>query len=63
MTVTGTVTPVTHIITLSGGAQPVVDGNAASGDNDASWNPTITVSIPGVAIGGLYTGTITHSVS
>jgi hypothetical protein len=63
VTVTGTVTPVTHIITLSGAAQSVVDGNAARGDNDASWNPTISVSIPGVAIGGLYTGTITHSVS
>lgn len=63
VTTVGTVTATPNTITLSGTAQQVVVGSAASGDNDASWNPTISVSIPSVAIGGVYTGTMTHSVA
>jgi hypothetical protein len=33
------------------------------GNNSATWNPTITVTIPPQAIAGDYSGIITHSVS
>ncbi len=59
----GTITVAGTNITLSNGAQTVVAGSAGVGDNDASWNPTVAVSVGSIAIGGLYTGTMTHSVS
>jgi len=31
--------------------------------NSASWNPTLSVSVPAAAVAGTYTATITHSVS
>jgi alpha-tubulin suppressor-like RCC1 family protein len=34
-----------------------------TGVNFASWNPTLSVSVPSAAIAGTYTATITHSVS
>ncbi|WP_250564517.1 hypothetical protein [Sphaerisporangium fuscum] len=34
-----------------------------SGDNSASWNPTLIVTIPAQAVAGLYTGTINHQVA
>ncbi|MFJ6197283.1 hypothetical protein [Micromonospora sp. NPDC092111] len=33
-----------------------------TGSNFASWNPTVEVAIPSGAVGGVYTGTVTHSV-
>jgi hypothetical protein len=33
------------------------------GNNSASWNPTIVVAVPAAAVGGTYTGTVTHSVA
>jgi hypothetical protein len=36
--------------------------SAAAGDNSASWNPTIVINIPTGTTGGIYTGTVTHSV-
>jgi hypothetical protein len=33
------------------------------GDNTASWNPTVAINVPASAVGGTYTGTLTHSVS
>jgi hypothetical protein len=33
------------------------------GNNSASWNPTLVVAVPTSAVGGLYTGTVTHSVA
>lgn len=33
------------------------------GNNSASWNPTIVVTIPADAVVGDYSGTITHSVA
>ncbi|XTZ16515.1 hypothetical protein ACQSSU_03755 [Micromonospora echinospora] len=36
---------------------------SGSGNNSATWNPRLIVSIPSDAVGGLYTGTVTHSVS
>jgi hypothetical protein len=33
-----------------------------TGSNFATWNPTVLVAIPADAVGGTYTGTVTHSV-
>jgi hypothetical protein len=67
---TGTVTPTGTItitsdpgLTLTGAAQTVVSGTAGSGNNSAAWNPTIAIAVPVAAVAGLYSGTITHSVS
>jgi hypothetical protein len=34
-----------------------------SGNNSATWNPTIDVETPSSAVAGVYTGTVTHSVA
>jgi hypothetical protein len=65
-TTTGTITVAAASdppIPLSQGAIPVVNGTAGVGNNTATWNPTIAVAIPAAAVGGLYTGTLTQSVS
>ena len=36
---------------------------AGSSVNSASWNPTLSVSVPAAALAGTYTATITHSVA
>jgi hypothetical protein len=33
-----------------------------TGSNFATWNPTLVVAIPNDTVGGIYTGTVTHSV-
>jgi hypothetical protein len=33
------------------------------GDNSLTWNPTLIAAVPAGAIGGTYTGTVTHSVA
>ena len=63
VTHTGTITVTPTTITLSGSAQTVVAGTAGAGNNSGSWNPTIAVSVPGAAVSGAYTGTLTESVS
>jgi hypothetical protein len=60
---TGTITATPTNITLTGGAQTVVAGTAGVGNNTATWNPAIAVAVPAAAVGGLYTGTLTQSVS
>jgi hypothetical protein len=40
----------------------VVAATGIAGDNSATWNPTVKVSVPGAMAAGTYTGTITHSV-
>jgi hypothetical protein len=45
------------------GVVPVVTASGITGDNSATWNPTITVKIDSGKAAGTYTGTITHSVS
>ena len=37
--------------------------SAIVGNDSASWNPTVTINVPGAAVAGSYTGTITHSVA
>jgi hypothetical protein len=63
ITTTGTITATPHTITLSGTPQPVVVGTNGVGDNTATWDPTIAVAVPAQAVTGLYTGTLTQSVS
>ena len=48
---------------LSASPQPVVNATNVAGNTTVTWDPTITVTIPGSAVGGAYTATITHSVS
>ncbi|MFC9094560.1 hypothetical protein ACFYYI_26965 [Streptomyces sp. NPDC002387] len=63
ITTTGTITATGTPVTLSGTATPVVTGSAGVGDNTATWNPTVSVSVPTGAVGGNYTGTLTQSVA
>ncbi len=43
--------------------QTAFTGTALTGNNTATWNPTLTVAIPSAAVAGTYTGTVTHSVA
>lgn len=44
------------------GVAPVVTATGITGDNAATWTPTITVAVPGGSVAGTYSATITHSV-
>ncbi len=44
------------------GVSPAVTATGITGDNSATWNPTINVAVPGGMAAGVYTATITHSV-
>jgi hypothetical protein len=44
------------------GVSPAVTAAGITGDNSATWNPTITVHVPGGAGAATYDATITHSV-
>lgn len=44
------------------GVAPAVTATGITGDNRATWNPTISVRVPGGAAVGVYSATITHSV-
>lgn len=48
---------------LSSTGTTAYSASATTGNNSATWNPTVVVTIPAQAIAGAYTGTITHSVS
>ncbi len=64
VTKTGTVTAVsTGTVPLTGVPAPVVAGTLAVGNNSASWNPQISVTLPPQSLAGTYTGTITTSVA
>jgi hypothetical protein len=45
------------------GVSPVVTATGITGDNSATWNPTINVAVPGGTLAGTYSATITHSVT
>jgi hypothetical protein len=45
------------------GVAAAVTASGITGDNSATWNPTITVAVPGGTVAGVYTATITHSVA
>lgn len=44
------------------GVIPVVTASGISGDNTATWTPTINIAVPGGMAAGVYTATITHSI-
>jgi hypothetical protein len=44
------------------GVAPAVTATGITGDNSASWNPTVTVAVPGGMVATSYFATITHSV-
>ena len=44
------------------GVSPAVTATGITGDNSATWNPTINIAVPGGTAAGVYTATITHSV-
>lgn len=44
------------------GVAPAVTATGITGDNSATWNPTINVAVPGATAAGVYSATITHSV-
>lgn len=44
------------------GVAPVVTATGITGDNSATWNPTINVAVPGGMAAAIYSATITHSV-
>jgi hypothetical protein len=44
------------------GVAPAVTATAITGDNRATWNPTINVRVPGGTAVGVYSAMITHSV-
>jgi hypothetical protein len=58
----GTVDTVGSPVTLSATAQAVVTATATVGNNEASWNPVVSVAVPDNAVAGTYTATLTHSV-
>jgi hypothetical protein len=60
---TGTITVTPTDITLSNSPQTVVSASAGTGDNTASWDPTVSVVVPAAAVTGTYTATLTHSVT
>lgn len=37
--------------------------SATVGNNSATWNPTVNVTIPSDSVAGTYTATITHSIA
>jgi hypothetical protein len=44
------------------GVVTAVTATGITGNNSATWNPTINVAIPGGMAAGVYSATITHSV-
>ncbi len=57
---TFTAAPVTI---LASTPEPVVTATDGNGDNSATWNPAIQITVPPTAVAGVYTAIITHSVS
>jgi hypothetical protein len=44
------------------GVAPAVTATGITGDNSATWNPTINVAVPGGMAANIYSAIITHSV-
>lgn len=49
-------------VAIGGGAAQVIVPSALSGINTASWNPTLTVTMPTSALADHYSGTVTTSI-
>ncbi|EFC85206.1 hypothetical protein [Parafrankia sp. EUN1f] len=53
-----------NVAALSGTAQTAVTATAGTGLNTATWDPTLTITIPSASkVAGTYTATVTHSVA
>jgi large repetitive protein len=64
ITTTGTATFASVPFTaLAGIAQGIVSVTNADGDNSATWDPVLQISVPTSAVGGSYSAVITHSVA
>jgi len=59
---TGTATYTANDPAALTGVSAVVTATAITGSNSATWNPTITVTVPGGTVSAVYSGTITHSL-
>lgn len=44
------------------GVSPALSATGITGDNSATWNPTINVAVPGGMAAAVYTAVVTHSV-
>ncbi|WP_066286544.1 hypothetical protein [Arthrobacter sp. B6] len=44
------------------GVVPAVTATGITGDNSATWNPAISVAVPGGTVAAVYSATITHSL-
>ena len=44
------------------GVAPAVTATGITGDNSATWNPSINIAIPGGMAANVYAATITHSL-
>ncbi len=64
ITTTGTsVIPAAATVVLTESPQTVVGPAVVVGDNTATWNPLLTVSLPASALAGSYSGTVSTSVA
>jgi hypothetical protein len=63
ITKVGTATFTANDPTNLTGVVAAVTATGITGDNSATWTPTINIAVPGGTIAGVYSGTITHSVS
>jgi hypothetical protein len=50
-------------VQIDNGAADVADATAVDGDNVATWDPTLDVTMPADALSDTYSGTVTTSVS
>lgn len=62
VTETGTNTVAADSTASISTARAVATATAVSGNNTASWDPTLTVSMPAGALAGDYAGTVTTSL-
>jgi hypothetical protein len=62
ITKVGTATYTANDPTNLTGVVAAVTATGITGDNSATWNPTINVTVPGGTVVGVYSATITHSV-
>lgn len=62
VTATGTSTVVGATAVTITSQAAVATATGVSGNNTASWNPTLDVSMPAGALAGAYTGTVTTSL-
>jgi hypothetical protein len=62
ITQVGTATYTANNPTNLTGVAPAVTATGITGDNSATWTPTISVTVPGGMAPAIYYGTVTHSV-